>query len=106
MYSTGMFGYETSPDSALPEAYPPDSPYKPLINARMTDIRSRIADASNPQKVGKLFVRIAISDGKRLRWPADELSEQVLDTVFAHSDPERDEYLRKIADSEWWSGGQ
>ncbi len=106
MYSTGMFGYERSPDSALPASYPPDSPYQQLIDARMTDIRSRIADASHPRNVGELFVRIANSDGNQLRWPADEISEQVLDAVFAHSDQERDEYLRKIADSEWWSCGQ
>jgi len=106
MYSTGMFGYERSPDSALPASYPPDSPYQQLIDARMTDIRSRIANASHPRSVGELFVRIANSDGSKLRWPADETSEQVLDAVFAHSDQERDEYLRKIADSEWWSCGQ
>jgi hypothetical protein len=62
-------------------------------------------EALDPADVAKLFVRIAYTDETRLRWPADLLAERVLATMLAQNDAERDEFLRDVAGSDWWSRG-
>jgi len=51
-------------------------------------------------------VRIAQADGTQLRWPADEVAEKVLGTLFAHDDAGRDEFLRQVSGTDWWSAGK
>ena len=88
-----------------PLPIPADSPYRPLIERRLASLGARIGDAFPPRKVGELLVRIAESDGERLRWPADEVAERVMATLFGLDDPARDEFLRGVAGSDWWSRG-
>ena len=89
-----------------PLPIPANSPYRPLIEQRMAGLGARIGDAFPPRQVGELLVRIAESDGERLRWPADEVAERVMATLFGLDDPARDEFLRGVAGCDWWSRGE
>ncbi len=105
MYATRIFDSALSGGKLLPEGYPEDSPYRLLVETRLRDVLSRAPDAFDPARVGELIVKIVESDGSRLRWPADAVAERVLATMLAQSDPERDLYLREIANCDWWIEG-
>lgn len=106
MYATGIFDSSVSGDAILPDYYPDGSPYRPLIESRLRVLRERLTEAFDPRRVGELVVTIANSDGSQLRWPADEVAEKVIDTLFAYDDTTRDEFLRKVAGTDWWSEGR
>lgn len=106
MYATSIFDSSVPGDAILPDYYPDDSPYRPLIENRLRVLRERLAEAFDPRRVGELIVTIANSDGSQLRWPADEVAEKVIDTLFAYDDATRDEFLRKVAGTDWWSEGK
>ena len=89
-----------------PLPVPANSPYRPLIERRMANLGGRLGEAFPPRRVGELLVRIADSDGERLRWPADDVAERVMGTLFGLDDPARDEFLRGVAGSDWWSRGE
>ena len=59
-----------------------------------------------PRALAELIVEISNSDGSRLRWAADNTAEHVMKAVFAQSDSERGEFLRGVADMDWWIEGQ
>ena len=99
LYRTGIMA------QTLPENYAADSPYRPLIEWQLNELRRRMPEAPDAAAVAKLFVSIANSDESRLRWPADVLAEKVLAAVLAQTDAERDAYLRSIAGTAWWSRG-
>ena len=101
LHATGIFNEALSGPLPIPE----NSPYGPLIERRMADLAGRLGDAFSPRRVGELLVRIAESDGGRLRWPADEVAERVMATLFGLDDQARDEFLRGVAGSDWWSRG-
>ena len=105
MYATGIMDRSLPEDRVLPDYYPDDSPYRPLIETNLKALRARMPEAFDPAIVAELLVRIAGSDGSQLRWPADEVATMVLDKMFAHNDAERDEFLRGVAGSDWWSQG-
>ena len=105
LYKTGIMAHNLPETSLLPENYPADSAYRPLVEWQLGNLRSRMPEALDPADVAKLFVRIANSDESRLRWPADPLAEKVLATMLAQNDAERDEFLRNVAGSGWWSRG-
>ena len=106
MYATRIMDTSLADESALPEYYPPDSPYRALIETNLQAMREKLPDALDPAIVGDLLVKIANSDGRQLRWPADAVATMVLDKMFAQSDSERDEFLRNVAGSNWWSEGK
>ena len=106
MYATRIMGTSLADESALPEYYPSDSPYRALIETNLQAMREKLPNAFDPAVVGDLLVKIANSDGKQLRWPADAVATMVLDKMFAQSDSERDEFLRNVAGSNWWSEGK
>ena len=91
---------------AGPLPIPAHSPYRPLIEQRMANLGARLGNALPPRPVAELLVQIAESDGTRLRWPADAVAERVMGTLFGQTDAERDEYLRGVANSDWWSRGE
>jgi NAD(P)-dependent dehydrogenase (short-subunit alcohol dehydrogenase family) len=90
----------------LPQDYPQDSPYRPLIEWQLNRLRANIPEAFEPTDVANLFVEIASSDEHRLRWPADPIAAKVLATLHAQGDKARDTYLRGIAAADWWSRGE
>jgi len=105
LYKTGIMTHNLPKRSSLPSDYPTDSPYRPLIEWQLNKLRDRIPDAFDPAVVAERFVTIANSDESRLRWPADPIAEKVLATMLAQKDMERDEFLRNVAGSDWWSQG-
>ena len=106
MYSTGIFDAYVSAEIRLPDDYPDHSPYRPLVESRLREIRDRLPGALPPRPVGELFVTIARSDGSQLRWPADAVATKVLSTMFAQDDAARDEFLRMVSGTAWWSEGK
>ena len=106
MYRTSIMDRDLPASSLLPEDYPADSPYRPLIEWQLDNLRQRLPDAMDPAIVARLFVEIAGSAESQLRWPADDIATHVLDTMFAQSDSERDDFLRNVANSDWWSNGE
>ena len=105
MYATGILDASVRDEKVLPDYYPDDSPYRLLIETKLKGIRERLPEAFDPKIVGELFVEIAASDGSRLRWPADAVAEHVLAAMFAHDDAGRDEFLRNVSGTNWWSEG-
>ena len=98
LYATGIFGG--------PDELPEKTPYRPLIQARAQALAERLPQAYDPKHLGQLFVKIASSDGSQLRWPADEVAQKVLATLYAQDDRERDAFLREVAGTDWWSEGE
>ena len=105
MYRTGIMDENFPGESRLPSNYPVDSPYRPLIEWQLKKMHARLPEALDPSDVAKLLVDIAASPDQRLRWPADAIATKVLGTMFAHDDAERDQFLRDVAESDWWSQG-
>lgn len=103
MYATGIFAKSLPEHSGLPDYYPPDSPYRPLVEYRLRALRERLPAALDPGAIGRLLVEIANSDGTRLRWPADDVAKKVLGTMLGQTDSERDAFLRQVSGTEWWS---
>ncbi len=102
LHATEIFSEVLSGPLPIPE----ESPYRPLIERRMANLGGRLGEAFPPRRVGELLVRIAESDGEQLRWPADEVAERVMGTLFGLDDPARDEFLRGVAGIDWWSRGE
>lgn len=106
MYATGIFDSSFAGDDLLPNDYPGDSPYRALVESRLQEVYDRMPEAFHPRSVGELFVTIANSGGSQLRWPADAVAEKVLGTMFAQDDLNRDDFLRMVAGTDWWSEGK
>lgn len=105
LYATRIFEPSLPPQSVLPAGYPSDSPYAPLVEQRLRELRARLPSALDPAIIGELLVSIAKSDGRQLRWPADAVAKKVLATLFGQDDAARDKFLREVSGSEWWSSG-
>jgi NAD(P)-dependent dehydrogenase (short-subunit alcohol dehydrogenase family) len=106
MYATDILSSSLAGETILPDYYPDGSPYRDLIEAKLAEMRGRLPEAFDPRRVGDLFVEIAKSDGSRFRWPADPVAEKVLGTMFGHDDAGRDQFLRDVSGTDWWSSGK
>ena len=69
-------------------------------------IKERLSHAFEPKVVGDLFVEIANSSGKRFRWTADPVAKNAVSELHGHDDFSRDQYLKKISNTDWWSEGK
>lgn len=105
LYATHIFDASLPPAALLPDGYPQDSPYRGLIEHRLRELRTRLPGAFDPALIGELLVSISRSDGRQLRWPADDISKKVLATMFGQDDAARDQFLRGVSGTEWWSAG-
>ena len=105
LYATHIMDASLPAQSILPDYYPQNSPYRVLVEHRLRELRARLPGAFDPAIVADLVVRISRSDGRQLRWPADELSKKVLATIFGQDDARRDEFLRGVSGTDWWSTG-
>lgn len=105
LYATDIFTANIDNSNNLPAGYPQDSPYRALIEAKYQEFISSLARAADPAIIAELLVKIAKSDGKQFRWPADEIAVKVLSCMFAQNDHERDVFLRSVSNSDWWSQG-
>jgi NAD(P)-dependent dehydrogenase (short-subunit alcohol dehydrogenase family) len=106
LYATGLFDTSLGDERLLPPGYPEESPYRPLVEDRLQALGSSLERAFHPRRIGELYVKIAASDGSRLRWPADEVAEAVLGRMLAQDDAARDAFLREVAGTDWWSKGR
>jgi NAD(P)-dependent dehydrogenase (short-subunit alcohol dehydrogenase family) len=100
-YATRIFRDAEEP----PPEHTLHSPYRALVEQKLEATRASLDQALPASDIGELLLRIADSDGSRLRWPADDLSRRVLDTLHGQDDAERDAFLRMAGDSDWWSNG-
>ncbi len=64
LYATRIFDSSLPATGPLPAAYPPDSPYRPLVEHRLRELRARLPQAFDPREVGELLVTISRSDGQ------------------------------------------
>lgn len=106
MYATGIFDSALADDAVLPPDYPVHSPYRPLVEAKLRNVRNSLDRAFHPRIVGEMFVAIANSDGSQLRWQADPVAVHVVGAMFAQNDRQRDEFLRGASGTDWWSEGK
>jgi NAD(P)-dependent dehydrogenase (short-subunit alcohol dehydrogenase family) len=106
MYATSIFEASLDNERLLPPGYPEGSPYRPLVESRLQAVRVSLERAFHPRRIGELYVKIAESDGSRLRWPADEVADAVLGKMWAQADAARDAFLRDVAGTDWWSEGK
>ena len=105
LFATRIFAASMPAEAVLPDGYPEDSPYRAFIEHRLRELRARLPNAFDPGIVGDLLVRISRSDGRQLRWPADDVARKVLGTMFRQDDAERDKFLRGVSGTDWWSAG-
>ena len=107
MYATNLLGKNKDrEESIFPHSYNKDSPYRDLMEYKWRRIKDRLSDAFEPKVVGDLFVEIANSSGNRFRWTADPVAKNVISELHGHDDFSRDQYLRKISNTDWWSEGE
>jgi len=105
LYATRIFAASLPGSDVLPAGFPPDSPYRALVEHKLRELCSRLPNAFDPAAIGELLVTIAKSDGRQLRWPADATARRVLATMLAQDDAARDAFLRAVSGSDWWSSG-
>ena len=105
MYRTSILEASNPQSNTMPDYYPADSPYQPLIDFKLAGMRDNLPNAFDPAIVGNLFVEIAESDGSQLRWPADPVAKTVLSTMLGQDDATRDEFLADVSGTQWWSNG-
>jgi NAD(P)-dependent dehydrogenase (short-subunit alcohol dehydrogenase family) len=105
MYATRIFSRNMTDESVLPEDYPAQSEYRPLIESRLREVHARMPQALDPAIIGELLVEISRSDGRQLRWPADAVAKKVLAMMIAQDDATRDSFLRGVSGTDWWSAG-
>jgi NAD(P)-dependent dehydrogenase (short-subunit alcohol dehydrogenase family) len=106
LYATRIFDASLPAGHDLPPGYPSGSPYQPLVEHRLRELRARLPEAFDPSLIGRLLVEIAASDGTQLRWPADATARKVLATMLAQDDATRDQFLRNVSGTDWWSKGE
>jgi len=97
-YATGLFSSGKPDANLLPE----NSVYRDLVEHQYFKTKEGLAEAMDARSIGNLMVKIANSDGSRLRWQADPLAKKIFNDLYKLSDSERDLYLRQAADVDWW----
>jgi NAD(P)-dependent dehydrogenase (short-subunit alcohol dehydrogenase family) len=106
LVEAGQYATDLFRDGAdLPDGYPQNSPYRPLVQAKLMEIHEGRERAMDPRQVGDLLPVIAESDDSPLRWAADDVARQVLASLHCKDDAGRDDFLRAAGNSDWWSAG-
>jgi NAD(P)-dependent dehydrogenase (short-subunit alcohol dehydrogenase family) len=105
LYATSIFAQTMAEGASVPPGYPRQSPYRPLVEFRLQELRARLPNAFDPQTLAAKLVEISRSDGSQLRWPVDPVAVKVLATLFGQNDATRDRFLREVSGTEWWSQG-
>jgi len=106
MYATGIFDSALADEALLPADYPQDSPYRPLVESKLGQVRDSLSKAFHPKIVADVFVQISRSDGSQLRWQTDPVAVHVVGAMFGHDDAGRDAFLRGASGTDWWSEGK
>lgn len=99
LVNTALFDH----DMAAP--IPLNSPYRPLTQWQRDSLRARLGEGLSPEAVADAIVAIADQDDGRLRHPVGALAERVIGSLLAQDDLTRDQYLRAVSGTDWWSHG-
>ena len=58
------------------------------------------------ESVAAEIFKVANSDGAQFRWPVGDVAKRVTRTLSSQSDRERNEFLKKVSDIDWWVNGE
>ncbi|MEM8662222.1 MAG: SDR family oxidoreductase [Pseudomonadota bacterium] len=89
----------------LPSDYPQQSPYRSLIESKLSDATQSAEQAMNPAAIAELLLKIADTDTQQLRWPSDPLAVAVLNKLHGLDDTARAAFLDEVSDIAWWRDG-
>ena len=100
-YNTAMPG-KIIADLAMPE----DSPYSELLRYLNAGAVAALEQGDDPLRVAELLLEVARAPRPAFRYPAGAQAQQVINTI-AHLDAvSRDEFIRSVDDTRWWSAGK
>ena len=99
-YATNIFRSADEEDTTEGE-----SPYR-RYNDWLRQEMKQGSQGEDPRALAELIVKISRSDGVQMRWPADETAKRVMAAIFAQTDQERGEFLRGVANMDWWIDGR
>ena len=85
---------------------PADSPYAPLIKHLRQGIVSGAGRGDDPLRVAELLIRIAGEDKPAFHYPAGNQAMVVTDSLKSLSDVQREQFIRSVNDTAWWSAGE
>ena len=85
---------------------PADSPYAPLIKHLRQGIVSGAGRGDDPLRVAELLIRIAGEDKPAFHYPAGNQAMVVTDSLKSLSDAQREQFIRSVNDTAWWSAGE
>jgi len=84
---------------------PPDSPYTSLIKHLQKSIKAGIGKGDDPLRVAELLIEIVKDEKPAFRYPAGEQAEEVVPAISQLTDEARQQFIREVNDTAWWSGG-
>ena len=99
-------------DTAMPDKIarnfvcPADSPYVPLIKHLRQGIVSGAGRGDDPLRAAELLIRIAGEDKPAFHYPAGNQAMVVTDSLKSLSDAQREQFIRSVNDTAWWSAGE
>jgi NAD(P)-dependent dehydrogenase (short-subunit alcohol dehydrogenase family) len=100
-YNTAMPG-KIIADLVMPE----DSPYRELLRYLNAGAVAALEQGDDPLRVAELLLEVARAPQPAFRYPAGAQAQQVINTI-AHLDAVgRDEFIRSVDDTRWWSEGK
>ena len=85
---------------------PPGSPYAPLIKHLQQGIVSSAGRGDDPLRVAELLIRIAGEEKPAFHYPAGNQARVVTDSINSLSDAAREQFIRSVNDTAWWSAGE
>ncbi len=87
-------------------AAPADSPYSELLRHLHAGAVAGAGQGEDPVRVAELLLEVARAPRPAFRYAAGAQAEQVIKTI-AHLDAmARDEFIRSVDGTEWWSEGK
>ena len=101
----GVFQTEIGNKYNVSADYPPDSPYRKLVDFRIAEVKASCERGDDPDRIAQLVLEIADAEQPRFRYPAGEQAELFLPSLAAMSEEEREAFIRKAAKLDWWLSG-
>jgi NAD(P)-dependent dehydrogenase (short-subunit alcohol dehydrogenase family) len=85
---------------------PPDSPYRELLRHLHAGSVAGLGQGDDPMRVADLLLEVARTRRPAFRYPAGAQAQQVINTVAQLDPMARDEFIRSVDGTEWWSEGK
>lgn len=86
--------------------YPPESPYRALIEFRLEKVIEACTHGDDPERVANLVVEVAGTNSPAFRYPAGAQAEDVLSRLKRMNEQQRHEFIRDAAKLDWWLSGR